>query len=298
MSILKLDFLSGVSSLDPFPTDVGSIDYFQLQNGIYDHLTVTSNVEEEFSTVVPDGWETGYIMNTDFNYNIDAGSVDFDLTLVTSILVKRRKTDSFQWVTLYRQQITQESDIRFSMFDLFNEYGQDYEYAIVPVRGTAEGDYITNTIYSEFNGNYLTDGINMYKITSEVKMSNITQNQKIAILTPLGSVYPKEFKNALSNYKTGTVSSFVSINNSQIIDRKPNKEYREGFIRFLTNGKAKILKDWNGNIWLVSLSNSPVFEPMSEIGNSLGKVSFDFVEIGDPYSQNDLDRTGLVDIGE
>lgn len=298
MSILRLDFLSGVSSLNPFPTNLTGIDYVQLQNGIYDHFTVTNNVDEEFSTEIPDGWESGYIMNCDFNYNIDAGSVDFDLTLVTSILVKRRKIGGFNWISLYRHPISSPSDIAFSVFDLFNEYGQDYEYALVPVVGTAEGDYITNTVYSEFDGNYITDGINMYKFTAEVKMNNLTQNQHVAILTPLGSVYPKEFKNALSNYKSGGINAFISIDNNQIIDRKLNKEYREGFIRFLTNGKAKILKDWNGNIWLVSISSSPTFEPISEIGNSLGRVSFDFTEIGDSYSQSDLERTGLVDIGE
>jgi hypothetical protein len=297
MSILRLDFLSGVSSLDPFPTNLVGIDYVQLQNGIYDHFTVTSNIDEEFSTEIPDGWESGYIMNCDFDYNIDAGSIDFDLPSTTSILIKRRKIEGFDWISLYNQPINEPSDIVFSIFDSYNEYGQDYEYALVPVSGTTEGGYIPNSIYSEFDGNFITDGVSMYKITAEIKIDNLAQNQKISTLNPLGSVYPKVSKNALANYKSGTISAFISTNNSQTIDRKANKEYREGFIKFLTNGKAKIFKDWNGNMWLVSLSLSPTFKPIPEIGNSLGMVSFEFVEIGDCYNQRDLEQNKLIDLG-
>lgn len=66
-------------------------------------------------------------------------------------------------------------------------------------------------------------------------------------------------------------------------------------IDFITNNKAKILKDWNGNIFLIM----PVGEPTTTYNNNWGMgkidVNFEYVEVGDANSESDLMSLGLIE---
>ena len=63
---------------------------------------------------------------------------------------------------------------------------------------------------------------------------------------------------------------------------------RKDLLDFLTNKKAKILKDWNGNIWLMVIVNSPSVSFERNSSMSLANVSASWAEIGNYNSQNDL----------
>lgn len=79
-----------------------------------------------------------------------------------------------------------------------------------------------------------------------------------------------------------------------MIDRYDVVKQCNDFQYFLTNGKAKILKDWNGNIWLVRISQPPTLSYNSLYGNGTAQISFTWVEQGKWNIENDLINNGLI----
>ena len=69
---------------------------------------------------------------------------------------------------------------------------------------------------------------------------------------------------------------------------------RKQLLDFLTNKNAKILKDWNGNIWLIVIVNNPSVSFQQNTSMRLADVSASWVEIGDYNSQKDLYEAGLA----
>ena len=107
-------------------------------------------------------------------------------------------------------------------------------------------NYITNEIYSEFNGIFLCDVNTIYKFYIESDYGTFTRNNKATVFEPIGRKYPVVVSNALINYTTGSLSGTIISDDSlfaQFIDRIKEKEYRDALLDFLVNKKAKILKD-------------------------------------------------------
>ena len=63
--------------------------------------------------------------------------------------------------------------------------------------------------------------------------------------------------------------------------------------QWATNGEAKILKDFNGGIWIVAITDAIQTAYSTELANALGTTSFDWVEIGD-FTQASLTALGLL----
>ena len=66
---------------------------------------------------------------------------------------------------------------------------------------------------------------------------------------------------------------------------------------FMTNKKPKILKDWNGNIWLIMITGNISLEWTNEWGMGLVTFNVPWTEIGQPDNQNDLENCGMIDLG-
>ena len=71
-------------------------------------------------------------------------------------------------------------------------------------------------------------------------------------------------------------------------------ERLEAIKDFLTTPSAKILKDFNGNIWLVTLSDSLPITYYSEVGMGFARVDFNWSEIGDADNGQDLYNSNLI----
>ena len=79
------------------------------------------------------------------------------------------------------------------------------------------------------------------------------------------------------------------------MDRLKITEEKKALFEFLVNKKAKILKDWNGNSWLLCITGNPSAEYDSEYGMGKIDVTAEWTEVGDPENQKDLYRNGMVD---
>lgn len=289
-------FFSGPDCLSSAPSQVDNITTVELTNAIFDHFNVTRDTTIPVSTTIPDQWTYDTILDANFEGNIDAGNVDFLVSQITSIKIKRRVKGTFNWLTLETIPINDLSDLTFIFTDRLNKYGIEYEYALVPTIEGAEGNYIITEILSKFNGVFIGDAEQSFRFLYEVD-NQFTQNQQIGVFTPLGKSYPIIVANGQQNYKSGSFSGMIlndSYDETKTIDTVATATKMEAILQYLTNKKAKVLKDWNGNEWLIIITGTPQVSYASGSGIGIPIVQFGWTEIGDANNQQDLYNFGII----
>lgn len=300
--ICGYDFCKDENTLNPTPLSSSSYNFTMLKNGIFSHWYVTNDAEYPYSSDEPTVWDYLTIMNANLNGNLQAGNISLLGDDIEGIKIKRRKTDSYDWITLKYIPVDELFEsTTFSFNDYLNQNDTTYEYAFVPIINGVEENYITNTIASKFEGVFICDSETIYKFYNGVQYGSLERVQKIGVLEPFGSKYPVVVSNGMINYSKSSLKGTILNNdfeNSHIIRRKEIAEKRETLLNFFTNKKAKILKDWNGNFWLMIIVDSPSVEFVNNYGMGISNISANWVEIGDPYNQQDLYNTGLLIEGE
>lgn len=311
MIFLGFNFLQDRFSWQPVPTNLTNITDIKIENGIYDYFNITKDTSFPYITTYPTEWDSNTQFDADFNGNINAGNIDYIASQINQIKVKRRKKGEFNWYTLFNVDVNELSDIDFVKYDYLAQNDTEYEYAIVPIIGNVEGEYAMNSIKSEFYGIFITDNNSSYKFKEN---ANYSSNEKVRLSStyePYGSKYPIVISNGNLSYDKGTVEGDVLIydNNNTMtkiengamvyignigLDRKATVERLENIKNFLTTSSAKILKDFNGNIWLVTLNDNVSMTYYSEVGMGFAKVGFNWSEIGDANSAQDLYDNNLI----
>lgn len=242
------NFFADGDALNTAPSNVDGIDTITLTNAIYDHFNITRNTSTTVSTTIPTTWDYDTVLDADFEGNLNGGNVDFLIEQISAIKIKRRVQGDFNWLTLATIPINKVEDLTFVFNDLLNQYGVQYEYAFVPIMENVEGDYIINSIFSQFNGVFIGDAENIYKFLYEVEYGNNARNQQIGIFQVLGQQYPVFVANGALSYESGSVSATIlndDFEETGVVDRVAITERKNVIKDFLTNRKAKILKDLN-----------------------------------------------------
>ena len=230
---------------------------------------------------------------------------------ITKILVKRVDTSdpTSSWLTLYAKTIAQASDMNFTFIDFFNQYGKTYQYALVPiltqqqsgVTVEIEGGYtLSNTISSIFDGVFVVDKNNSQKVKAGAAYGNVDMNQSTGTVIPIGAKYPVVISNSNNQYQNGSISGQIVPDDYYFngnLSRLTMVEKRKYIANFLTNKLPKIVKDWNGNIWLVKFIDNVSCSFNSNYGMGMASFSANWVEVGDPTNQEDLQNTGIIDVG-
>ena len=280
------NFIGDGNALDPRPSYIDNIEQIKIQNAIYNDFYITSDVISPYNTTPPTEWDIYTLLWATFNGTINAGSVDYTTADVDSIRIKRRKAGEIEWATIYEQKIKTASDFLFSGEDYFAQNGEIYEYAWVPVLAGNEGNYIVKSIESKFKGVFIADADTIYKFYAGVAYGTSQQTQLVGIYNPIGQQYPIYVTNGATNYQTGSVTAKIVGNyeTTHVLDRKEMVEEKNALVKWLTNKKAKILKDDNGNIWLVFITGAPAVTYNAQWGNNMMEISFQWGEIGNPDS--------------
>lgn len=297
-SFLGYNFVQDGNSLDIAPTSVNNVTTVQVQNGIFDHFHLTSNVTSDYSPVKNTEWAYLDIIVANFDSNINGGNVDFLLQYLTAIKVKRRIKGTFNWVTLKTVTVKAFEDLNFAFNDYIAANNTDYEYALVPILNGAEGDYITNSITSQFKGVFICEKDSIYKFYAGVAYGTGKRVKKIGVFEPYGSKYPVIVANAKTNYYSNSISFTVlplDYEKDRIMDRYEINKLTEEILNYITNNKAKIIKDWNNSIHLVYPSSEPNITYDNNWGMGKVDISFDYVEVGDANNEKDLMEFGLVE---
>ena len=239
----------------------------------------------------------------------DAGDVEVTFNLpIANLLVKRQDTSdtSGNWLTLYSQSITQASDMDFTYIDFLNQHGKTYRYALVPLLTQQQGDIdveieggytVSDDVLSVFDGVFIANSNGSQKLKAATEYGDLETNQDVGVLTTIGGKYPFVVSNSNLNYHSGSISALIvpsDFYTNGDLDRLDIVERREAIEQFLTDKTAKILKDWNGNIWLITFVENVEVSFVDDYGMGLGTLSAKWVEIGDVNDQTDLKQTGLI----
>lgn len=292
------NFFRDENALNPSPLRNAIFKSTRLENGIFSHWYVTRDVNSPYSSEEPTLWEYLTVMDANFDGTIQAGNVGYVLDNIDGIKIKRRKVNEYDWITLdYVSAEELGTTLSFTLNDNLNQNDVEYEYAFVPVSQGIEGNYITNTIKSKFNGVFICDAESIYKFYTNVSYGTNERVQQIGVFEPFGRKYPVVVSNSLLNYETGSFKGDI-LNNDFLDTRRINAkeivEKRKQIVDFLTNKKAKILKDWNGNFWLIFITDSIQTDYANNSSMSIVNVESRWTEVGDANSGSDLYLNGIL----
>lgn len=297
LQFLNYNFFSDINALDNAPSNVESINNVKLTNAIFEHFNVTQNINTEVNTNIPTAWDYDTILDANFENNLNAGNVDFLVEQISAIKIKRRVQGTFDWLTLATIPIKSVNDLNFVFNDLLNKNGVQYEYAFVPIIENVEGNYIIDTVFSQFNGVFIGDAQNIYKFLYEVEYGSNSRNQQVGIFEVLGQQYPVFVANGALSYESGSVTATIlndDYEKTGVIDRIAITQQKDIIKDFLTNKKAKILKDWNSNEWLCIVNSNINVTYKSNYGMGIPSIQFDWTQIGDASNQQDLYKNGIL----
>lgn len=227
-------------------------------------------------------------------------------TLVpTHIWFQRRDNDGMEWETVksivYNEEALREK-LHYEFFDLVVRNGYTYQYSAVPI---VEAPFIVgnrislNEITIDFEGIWLTDSSTNYQLLAEIDFGDETHNTRSSVKVPLNSQYPSILTNK-QDYKSGTITAMYITSTtlaSGIINVKNEKEGRTQFLKWLKNGKPKLLRDVTGEKIMFGVVGTPR-ESYEKSRNGLGVVAFDFVEIGDSDDYDTLLDNSIIKVDD
>ena len=287
------------------PPSVRYITNVRLDNAIVRDWYVTHDVSQpSYLDTLPD-WDNYTIMRATFDGNLRAGNVDWLLTSVNRIKIKRRKVGvGEQWITLFIQPIETEYDLSFYYRDYYCPSGYQFEYAMVPCVNDDEQTYFTTIVKTYFDGIFISDKDKTMKLYSNYLIGASADNILIGQLQPYSQVYPTIIKNPNVLYRTVTIQGDVLGFNEEtcqtfeltqetrpiIVDQKREWD------KFLCNGKAKVIKDWNGNILVGKVTTAPSYVYDQTSGNSKPTMTFGATEVGEYDNQWYMYNHGLIDV--
>ena len=289
-------FCKDGNSLDPIPSVAPKLSDLKISNSIFSDIYWTKDVASSYSTTVPSSWGNDSILLAYFEDTLNAGSINAILSQISQVKIKMRSIDSFNWTTIKEQKIDTVYDLNFSFQTYLNIANTEYEYAWVPILNGAEGNYLIVKENSVFKDTILTDGTTTYKFKASITYGDGVQNQRSGVFEPFNSAYPIVVYNAKTNYKSNSfvgkiLGDYLTSGN---IDRKQIVNQTNSLLKFLTNKKPKILKDWNGNVWMITIVDSPSINYVNEYGMGITNVGFSYVEIGSTNSESDLKKNGFL----
>lgn len=297
LQFVGYNFFADVNALDSAPSSVDNITSTQLSNAIFDHFNVTKNTNTLFSTDIPANWDYDTILDASFDGVLNAGNVDFLVDQISAIKIKRRAQGTFNWLTLKTIPVDNIEDLTFVFNDFLNGYGVTYEYALVPVLNDIEGNYIINSVFSQFNGVFIGDAEQTFKFLYDVEYGSNARNQQVGTFQPLGKQYPIIVANGLLSYESGSVSATIlndDYKDTGIIDPIAIVQKKTIIKDYLTNKKAKLLKDFNGNVWLCMVTDNVQVTYRTGSAMSIPQIQFNWVQIGDANNQSDLYANGVI----
>lgn len=290
-------FFYDKTALFPLFNGVKNVQTWRITSGIYEKLNVQSG-QLEHNKIPPMDWGTTTLGNCDFENNVNLGNVSYLADTINSIRLKRAITGTDNWQTLVEVVITESEDFKFIHHDFYNRSNVRYTYALVNVDIDGnEQPPNTKEIDSSFNQVVLLDSEDVYYLTSNYTIPSASRPQKIGIYDTIGAKYSTIIKNGLLNYDRMTVSAVILTDtNVKSINTIKQVALRNSYLNFVTNGKPKILKDFNGNIWLIGIISEPSVDYFTELGNGTAAITFEFAEIGNSDNQIDMINNGMTPV--
>ncbi|HFI0463208.1 TPA: hypothetical protein ACGO1T_000552 [Streptococcus suis] len=273
------------------------LDELTIYQGVYDEVFLSVDTKIGKQNEKPTRWQLKHIMDAKFKNDVEAGSLDADGHTITKIQVYRKKMEvGARWILVGETDFDKEYNV-YSFVDRTIENDAYYEYAIVPVANKVIGEINTsNPVQASFEGVYVSDLENNYKMEIDFDLGEVSYNKNSSILEPLNGKYPV-IVYGNQNYRSGS-ATFLPLTNEQIvtggtrINGREEGRLRDTVVNFLNSGSSKIIRNDNGEVLLVAVTNvrsNPKAGSLMDIHN----VTFNYTEIG-AVEGNTLSKIGLI----
>lgn len=304
MFICGSNFIGGELACDYTPTGIENINYVELKNGIYDDLYITKATDFELTKSCPKEWDFDTILWAKFNGNTNAGNIDWDLDVISHIILKSRVQGSYQWKTIAVKEVNGIDDYVINYPDYFTASGESTEYAIVPISYGSEGNYTTTKATLKINKMFLIEGTTVWGTEITDSYCDTTRNIPSSTVELLNSRYPIFIRNTIANYNTGNCKgSFVPLLDEEGCELAYDEQhdyqrikYQREFMDFICDGIPKILKLPDGRLWIIQVTPNPT-DTANQAYNDR-EISWNWVEVGNVNSEEDLYYLGLSEISE
>lgn len=285
-------------TISSLPLGLNHINHVKIENGIYDDLYLThinEDIKPSGKFSVPDVWDEETYLHAKFNGTLYSGNADFGVENTTNIIVKRRKKGTYKWFPFIALDADDSEDYNFIVVDPYAASGATYEYAVVPIINGVEGEYSIAECKVNFDDLVIIDKDETFSTKFDIKYSQQKNNTSSSVL-PIESRYPSKVSNAVNDYYTGNISAtFLEIENGEIKTTNVT-QYVEKVLDFLNNRKIKFIKEPNGKCWVASIGNAIPDDCSNH--HDVHTISFDFEEVGSTTSNEDMNKFGLLDIGQ
>lgn len=288
-----------ISSL-PFKYE--NINYIKIENGIYDDLYVTGvdeSLKEVNNFIVPSEWDRETYLHAKFDGNLFSGNADFGVENTTNIILKRREKGTYKWFPIFNIDVDSSDDFNFVIVDPYATSGVTYEYAVVPIINGLEGEYSIAEIKVHFDDLVIIDKDGVYSTPFDIEISQ-QKNNTSSVIMPISAKYPLYIANASNDYFTGNISATFfkeqSDNETDTENYEGTTKFRDKVLDFLNNRKIKYIKDPFGRCWIAAIGSTISDENQGH--NCKHSISFDFTEVGNCESNEDMSKYGFLDIGE
>lgn len=281
------------------PIESIEIDEIILNNGMFKRFYVTKDIDSELNESFPDDFDYNTILYAKYdNSSSNAGNIDWSLENISHLLIKRKEKGKHDWTTIAVKEITDKKQISLTGVDYTNAAKTTYEYAVLPSFYGIEGGYDSTEIYSNFNEVFVISQNGGIHTDITNGFLNTTNNSPSSNLVLLNNEYPVIIKNSIANYQTGSFTgSFFPFENCDLdMSEKAITDLQEYVISFLSDGTIKLIKCFDGRIFLVNID--------PEINNNANgfyknrEITFTFTCVGNPKSTKDLYNSGLSNVSE
>ena len=268
-------------------------------NGIFDEMILSLDANMPYSSEMPTE-DMSSVLLVRFNDSIEnEAPLDHDYNKV----VLQRKDDTMvTWWTMKTLDISPtDTFAQLEFDDYFIPSGVKQSYALTIYENDIPSKTYTVDVVPKWGRVFLSDKDENYKLNYAVIYSNGSQNIQNGVLMPIGAEYPIVIQNAVGNYKSGSLQFKVlgyQFEVDRTLDRNSIVKQTNDILAFLTNGKPKCIKDYNGNIFICKVINSPQISYDANWGNGITTISFDWVEQGKYNNYEDMTELGLIDVIE
>jgi len=295
-------FLGGdIFTLPCAPTNIDHITSVELSNAEFDELYVTYNVDSSGleTNEIPDSWDFDTIMLAHYNSDHSAGNVNWHLKELSNLLIKVKPQNESTWIISHVKNIEDYDDLVIIGKFLAAMTGV-WNVALVPVTSGLEGTYIKLAVNVEVNRLVLLDSDNIHNtflVDSAVSTQSVMPNEAV---NTIHNKFPYIVRNTRANYETVDVTCTflpddITCFNSDTEIKAAAKWNRE-LKAWIMNGKTKILKSPEGDMWLGYITTPVSDSPYDDGVQELRKLSFGLTETGLPNITKDLYEARLLDV--
>ena len=261
-------------------------------NGVFDHLNLTTDVTLSYTNTIPD-WTDETIINVNFNGNLKATPHNYN-----KLILKRKDSTLLNWINLAEVDVIDNERCFVDFNDGFIPTGVEQEYSLVVYENNVPSEYYTTQITPHWSKYFLSDKDHKFVLNYAVFYNNHVQNIQNGVFMPISATYPIIVQNGEGNYRSGSLQFKVlgyQYEINQRLDRVSITKQTQDMLEFLTNGKAKCLTDFNGNIFILKVINSPQISYDGNWGNGIATISFDWVEQAKYNDYNSMLELGFFD---